>query len=297
MTDFPWLAEVRLGPEQARILARQAFDLPCTTVEELGEGWDFINYLADGKWVLRFPKRAECDPVLVRERQILERLRDLSLPASVPEFEHFSPSCDSFPWHFAAYPYLVGTPLSAVDNKAIVNAIAPQLGEFIAALHQAPLEAELTSPWDDVRDNSWARREFDQSAGAYATELCQQVDAYLRLSPPADPDVPRVLAHADLLEDHILIDPEKGTLSGIIDWADACTRIRSSDFAGLYYAGGRDCAARAYSSYGVEPDEHEWRWLQHRALVIGIGEVHYGYHTAQPQQVAHGMDRVRRYLP
>jgi aminoglycoside phosphotransferase (APT) family kinase protein len=224
--------------------------------------------------------------VLVRERQILDRLQDLSLPTSVPRFEHFSSSRDTFPWHFAAYPYLPGTPLSHIDDKTIVTAIAPQIGEFLAALHQAPMAAELPSPWDDVHDNSWARHEFDQSTDAYPSDLCKRVDAYLQVSP-----------HADLLEDHILVDPKTGMLAGIIDWADACTRIRSSDFAGLYYAGGQACAARAYATYNVEPAASEWRWLQHSAVVIGIGNVYYGHHTNQPQRVANGLDRVHHYLP
>jgi Ser/Thr protein kinase RdoA (MazF antagonist) len=312
MADFPWVAEQRLGPQDAGTLARLAFGLPCRTIEELGEGWDFINYLADDKWVLRFPKRAECDPVLVRERQILESLHELSLPAAVPRFEYFSSSCDTFPWHFAGYPYLKGTSLSHLDDEAIVNAVAPQVGEFLAALHQkhqkqqehqehqehqSHIEAEIPSPWDEVLDNSWANREFNQSIAAYPADLCTRLDAYLQNSRPAEPEVPRVLAHADLLEDHILVDPESAKLVGIIDWADACTRIRSADFAGLYYAGGHACAARAYATYEVEPDDDEWRWLQHTAIIIGIGEVHYGHHDNQPQRVARGLTRIDRYLP
>ena len=296
MADFPWIAERRLEPQNAGALGRVAFGLPCEDVEELGEGWDFVNYLADGKWVLRFPKRAECDRVLVREREILERLHDLSLPASVPRFEHFSSRCDSFPWHFAAYRYLEGTSLSHIDDEAIVNAVAPAVGEFLAELHRAPVEAELPSPWDGDDDTAWVSHEFKQSIGAYPTGLRKRLDAYLQNSWPADPDVPRVLAHADMLEDHILVDLVTGELTGIIDWADACTTIRSADFAGLFYTAGRAYAARAYATYGVEPDDNEWRWLEHSAIAIGIGEVHYGYHDNQPKRVAKGLERIRRYL-
>ena len=297
MTDFPWIAKHRLEPHKAGVLGHAAFGLPCEDVVELGEGWDFVNYLADGKWVLRFPKRAECDRALVREKEILERLHVLSLPASVPRFEHFSSHCDGFPWHFAAYRYLEGTPLSDIDDEAIVSVGAPAIGEFLAALHHAPIEAELPSPWDDDNDGAGMSREFKQSIGAYPTDLRKRLDAYLQKSGPADPDVPRVLAHADLLGDHILVDPKTGELKGVIDWADACTRIRCADFAGLFFTGGRGYTERAYAAYNVEPDANEWRWLEHSAIAIGIGEVYYGFHNNQPKRVAKGLDRIRRYLP
>ena len=96
--ELPWKAEHRLESEEARLLARRAFNLPCNNVEVLGEGWDYINFLADKEWVLRFPKRAHCDKVLVREKNILDQLSRVPLPLAVPYIEHLSGPIDGFPW-------------------------------------------------------------------------------------------------------------------------------------------------------------------------------------------------------
>lgn len=86
----------------------------------------------------------------------------------------------------------------------------------------------------------------------------------------------QVLAHADLLGEHVLVDHRSGALAGIVDWGDAFTTLRSIDFAGLFFEFGRGLTAKAYSAYGVTPDEHEWRWLEQRAVAIGIEHVFYG---------------------
>jgi aminoglycoside phosphotransferase (APT) family kinase protein len=297
VTEFPWRAEHRVDPESAATLGRLAFRLPCKTVELLGEGWDFITYLADRSWVLRFPKRTECDRALIRERNILERLHRFSLPVAVPRFEHFSPARDGFPWHFAGYRYLRGTPLSHIRDEATMRAIAPAIGAFLAALHKDTFEVELPTPRDGGESRAeWASHTFTESVHAYPSDLRKQIKAFLQSPWPVAPDVPQVLAHADLLEDHILVNTTTTQLAGIIDWTDACTTIRSSDFVGLYYAGGRDFTARAYAAYGVEADDGEWQWLHHSAIAIGIEEVYYGYNDEQPSRLAQALERLRRHV-
>ncbi len=297
MTHFPWAAELQLEPNRAGALARRAFGIRCADVEKLAEGFDYISYLADGEWVLRFPKRAECDGVLVREREILKRMHNLPLPVPVPGFEYFSSPLAEFPWHFAAYRYLSGTPLTDISDAAILNDVAAEVGEFLAVLHRARIATEVPSPWAGQDYSQWALREFRHSADAYSATLRRRLDAYLQDPLPPEPEVPLVLAHADLLADHILVDPATSALAGIIDWADACTTIRSADFGGLFYAGGRECAARAFWTYGAEPDDDEWRWLEHKAIMIAVGEVHYGYLDNHPKRVSSGLERIRRYLP
>jgi len=46
-----------------------------------------------------------------------------------------------------------------------------------------------------------------------------------------------VVAHKDLSDDHILIDPVKGELTGIIDFADAGFSHPALDFSGLWRYG------------------------------------------------------------
>lgn len=296
MIDLPWDAERTTGVDDARLLGSTAFGIPCRGVHVLGEGWDFVNFLADDTWVLRFPKRAECDRALVRERGILERLHNLDLPVSLPEFEHFSGPSGDYPWHFAAYRLLPGTPLSQIDDEPARKVVAHAVGEFLAALHQAPVDAELSSPWNHEDQRAWTGREFRSAVGAYPADLRRQVERYLEGPRVPEPGVPQVLAHADLSGEHILVDRSTGELTGLIDWADSCRMLRSIDFAGLFYEGGRELTANAYSAYGLKPDEPEWRWLEQTTVAISIGHVFFGYHSNRPRVVAQGLERMRRCL-
>jgi aminoglycoside phosphotransferase (APT) family kinase protein len=270
--------------------------MPCKHLSVLGEGWDFVNFLADDTWVVRIPKRADADRALVHERKILDRLTSLNLPASVPRFEHFSGPREHFPWHFAAYRVVRGTPLSLVDDEAVRASVAIAIGEFLAVLHQAVIGTEVASPWNPGDQRTWATREFRLAESAYPDDIRRRVERYLERPPVPMPNVPQVLVHADLLGEHILVDVGAGGLSGVIDWADAFTTLRSVDFAGLFFEGGRGLAAKAYSAYGVTPDEHEWRWLEQTAVAIAIGHVFYGYRSNQRQLMEKGLARIRDCL-
>jgi aminoglycoside phosphotransferase (APT) family kinase protein len=206
-----------------------------------------------------------------------------------------SPPRPGFPWHFALYGFLPGAPLSARADAEAARATAASVGAFLAALHDAGLPA-MASPWtatgSEMEGLGW---QFEQSVVRYPTKLRGVVEDFLSEPSPTRPDVPSVFAHADLMPDHILVNAS-GSLRGVIDWADAHTTSRCVDFAGLYYAGGREAAAIAYRVYGAEPDACEWAWLEHTAVAIGIEDVFYGCRDGQPERVAAALRRLGRLL-
>lgn len=294
--QLPWSAERRLSPAEVAKLARKALDLPCNTVEMLGEGWDYINFLADEQWVLRFPKRANCDTVLVREKSILDRLNGADLAVAIPDIEHLAGPREDFPWHFAAYRYIPGTPLNKVTDDASVKNLPESIGQFLATLHTVSTDVELTDPWDFGDHGDWKRREFEAAIAAYPTHLHKPMKQFLARPGPVEPELPRVLIHADMNAEHILVDPSTGDLTGVIDWADAHTSIRSHDFVGLYYLGGRDYASRVYEAYGSEPNEDEWRWLEYAAISMCIGQIFYGVKGSKPLIAEQGLRKIETFI-
>ena len=78
-------------------MARETFGFSVDKIAYLGEGWDYITYLVDGSWVLRFPKRADCDRALLREKSILDVLNQAAIPLAVPEFRYLGEPSDRFP--------------------------------------------------------------------------------------------------------------------------------------------------------------------------------------------------------
>ena len=292
---FPWHADKTLTPSDAGGIAKEAFGLNIQQVKELGSGWDYFNFLADDEWVLRFPKREEQSELLVREKTILDKLNQSNLSLLVPDMEHIAGPTDDFPWQFAAYRYLSGSPLSSLERSEVsMPQLAETMGQFLAELHR--VELELDTPWDDEPEIDWMRREFQAAIDAYPVDIRRRVEELLNNETPRRPDLPQHLVHGDLHPDHILINPDTGKVGGVIDWADSFCSFRSIDFVGICYVGGLDMARRVCSYYGSSPSDEELRWL--RCAVAGecIGQIYYGWHDHKPHLVAEGLNRIPLYL-
>lgn len=290
-SGLPWQAEQRVTQDQAAELAREAFGIACRSVRALGEGWDYINFLADDQWVLRFPKRAPCADVLVREKSILDRLNQVSLPTAIPNLQHLSAPLAGFAWHFAAYRYIEGTPLINLDPQ-VARGLAPSLGRFLSTIHRVSMNMTLEDPWDMGDHDDWKRREFEASIDAYSPQARARIERFLDLPAPAPPDLPAVFTHADFNAEHILVDASSGTLTGVIDWADAHTSIRSTDFIGLRYWAGQEAVETAYAAADYVPVEGEWAWLEYMATAMCIGQVFYGWKDDKPHYVEQALKRI-----
>ena len=296
MSKLPWHADVRVSATEAIGLARSGFGLSVEHIEPLGEGWDYINFLADGTWVLRFPKRAHCGEVLVAEEALLRHLAQMPLPLPVPRFEFFSKPTDDFPWCFAGYRLLPGTPLERVEDARHFPNLAASVGEFLGALHAVPMAETIDDPWQGGDDDNWKRREFAASRDAYPSGLAARVAQFVEHPWPPAPDLPRVLVHADLNAEHILVDESRRAVTGIIDWADAHCGIRTQDFVGLYYLGGEAWVAEAFDAAGVTADDAEWQWLAHHAAAMGIGQVFYGTKAGMPNRTREALERLQQLV-
>ena len=143
--DRPWLPERRPSSgEVRRLLAERFEDLELESVEELAEGWDNTAFLVDGELVFRFPRRQMAVDLLRSECGVLPELGP-RLPLPVPEPRWVGEDDGQPAWPFAGYRCLAGTTADRLDlDDAARRALAPALGEFLAALHRvevAPLEA------------------------------------------------------------------------------------------------------------------------------------------------------------
>lgn len=103
------LADSELHEQRvAAVVSAQFSDLAGTSVRRLGSGWAHDLYLVgdDESVVLRFPKRAERVPWLLREREILGRVAPV-LGSLVPRFDYLGTPSHLFPYPFVGYRYLL----------------------------------------------------------------------------------------------------------------------------------------------------------------------------------------------
>ena len=228
----------------------------------LTHGGDHDVLLFDERLVFRFPKRED---YLARFRAEIRLLADLGgrLPLAVPQYRYLPPERD-----FGGYAIVPGAELRPHHVAAIPprvrRRIAAQLGEFITALHRAPVEAAVRAGFE--RDYWWnpasaadRYRLMRAALQAHLSEaevrwLDDQFEWYVSRRPGADP----VILHSDLAPDHLFYDPQRNELTGIIDFADLEIGDAAIDFAGLWDYGER-FAEETLESYGgaVDPEFRE----------------------------------------
>jgi aminoglycoside phosphotransferase (APT) family kinase protein len=279
----PWDAEIELSSDLARELVARAFPgLAPVRAELLGYGWDNAAFLVNGGYVFRFPRRAVAVELIRSEGAVLPRIEPLlTAPIPVPVFAG-SPSA-AYPWPFAGYPLLRGTPLDAARPSSRERAqLAPALGTFLRDLHGSRVRAavgdllggDTIGRLDHAKRLPQARaRLHDAVAAGVLADGDIFVAAMERLAPDGAVR-PAVVVHGDLYARHLLVD-DGGALAGVIDWGDIHLGDPALDIAAalLVLPPGELDAFRAH--YGTIDattwDRATYRAIHHAALELAYG--------------------------
>jgi aminoglycoside 2''-phosphotransferase len=250
-------------------LARQFPRLDLTGFRALGEGGGCQVFETDNGLVWRFLKPSSPQAGLDLEIRLLPELAGaVSLP--IPRYEYISESTVSP--RFVGYRKIEGVPFTR-ERLAACCSDRPlrQLAQFLAELHRfsieraqaqrVPLElpGERRSQWTewseqihrhvfpllDERQRAWAERTLSDwlDDGAMA-------------------DYAPVLYHGDLWAEHILLDPEREELTGVIDFESASIGDPAGDWTALWLDHGDEAIARLLAGYQGQANET----LRHRML-------------------------------
>jgi aminoglycoside phosphotransferase (APT) family kinase protein len=254
-----WDAEVRVDEELARKLITEQFpELDVHELRLLGEGWDAMVWLVNGRWVFRFPRRSVVIQGLENEIRYLHRLAD-RLPLPIPTPTHVGRPSAAFAWPFYGAPFLPGRELAdaALDDAARV-ALGRPLGEFLRALHALELDGAL--PTDPVRRADMTYRvaktrerlqELEREGLWRApTAAHELLETAATLGPPES----TAIVHGDLHLRHLLVD-EAGRPSAVIDWIDLSRNDPGVDFVLYWCVLPPEGRAAFRSAYGGPTDE------------------------------------------
>lgn len=279
----PWDAEIEVSLDLARELIADAFpSLAPVRVELLGYGWDNAAFLANGEYVFRFPRRAVAVELIRSELEALPRLAPL-LPAPIPVPCFAGSPGAAYPWPFAGYPLLAGTPVDGARSTADARArLAPALGAFLRALHgsrahaaAAPvLGGDAIGRLDHAKRLPQARERFaDAAAAGMLADGDLFVAAMERLAPDSGPR-PAVVVHGDLYARHLLVD-EAGGLAGVIDWGDIHLGDPALDLAAAKLVLPAALHDTFLAEYGPV-DAVTWNRATYRAIHHAALELAYG---------------------
>ena len=259
MSRFPWSSDRDLSDELARQLIESQFPiLAPARITKRAQGWDNEALEINGEWIFRFPKRADSALDVERELRLMPQITS-RLPLPIPRYEFFGRATAEFPYLFAGYRKLSGTPATHVSEIDEAK-IAEQLGAFLSALHAIPL-VTIEHCGVEAADNDArgylpnALAELNAVAPHLPTGTDTAYRAFLERQLPALESLGRrCLLHHDLRDEHILLSPDGSHVVGIIDWTDAAWGDAAHDFAGLWAWRGEDFFRRVLEDYRHSTD-------------------------------------------
>jgi len=258
-------------------------------VELLGEGWDFRVFEVGERWLFRFPKHETSVTKLNMEHKLLAGLHEwVSLP--IPYYEYYGQSRARSGQPFAGYRKLPGVP---GDRAEMVDRpqVARLLGLFLDTLHTYPLnraeEAGVREEMDMVAH--WRNRAFEGLKKIVDLEVdTHRLQQYLASNSPSRYEgTPRVV-HNDLWTEHVLINPDSGSVNAVIDWGDAAIGDPAVDFAGLYTWYGESWMKSVLEFYPGALDSEVISRARYLATCMAIHGVALGQAVGRPKWIEAG---------
>ena len=265
-TGFPGDRYGHVVTEVQAIVDRNLPGYAVETVVLIGEGQDNLAYEVNGELIVRVSRRG----AVAREARLLAAVAKFSpLPIPEPVFTA---------GNYLAYRKLPGTPLIDLPWPPS-GTVLPALVDLLTVLHAVP-EERLTGLVDVDDDPLTAWRDetaatYRSLAGELPAPFRAALEAFLAAPPPGEPPV-RVFSHNDLGIEHVLVEPDTGAVTGVIDWSDAAITDPAYDYGLLY----RDLGPAALPR---EPG------LRERAVFYGrcavVEDLAYGLESAREKYV------------
>ncbi len=280
-------------------------DLIVEHVTPITAGWDSFVLEVNGEIIFRFPRRPDVDTQLTREMALLPKLAG-ALPVQIPRFEFVASDAGDNPGLFVGYRKIAGIQLADQHIEgAQKSSMAWQLANCLRALHAFPVEraVELGTLAHDIdtwrnqyvdlrrRTDEWLaphliraeRRRLDRFWEAHLED-----ERLFRFTP--------ALIHGDLGTEHILCEPERGALVGIIDWGDARIGDPALDFAGFLGDFGEAFTESVIRFYAPDDDGSILKRAGFYTRIAPLYEVEYGHISDEPSHMDRGLEGVRRNL-
>jgi aminoglycoside 2''-phosphotransferase len=195
-----------------------------STIDKIGEGENSLAFLINQNFIFRFPKREEVKEQLAKEIATLPQISPL-LNLEVPHFHYVAKNLN-----FAGHKLIAGQPFSNKMyysfGKTTQRSIQQSLVLFLSQLHAIDLSAlsdsrlPIMNLEDEYTENFIDTQQliFPHLPTKTRETISEIFTSYLKH--PDSFKYKPTLVHNDFSTDHILADPAKKEISGIIDFGD-----------------------------------------------------------------------------
>jgi aminoglycoside phosphotransferase (APT) family kinase protein len=284
MSTLPRISDRPLNDQIVTSLVASQFpELSGARVTGWDEGADNEAVEINGEWVFRFPKRAECESHLRSELALLPHLAP-RLPVPVPQYRFVGTPGPLFPYLFAGYRKLRGTPAIQLGlGPGDALALAPALGAVLSAVHSLPADEACCIGVRRAEDDPQSRvlealEELRAVRGELRPESYEGCRLYLEQSAAAGQGYqgPPRLLHADFSAEHILLSPDGRRVEGVIDWTDAEVGDPAFDFGYLWVWHGERLVDEILRHYALDVDPGLRDRVQRDGVCQAIADLHYG---------------------
>jgi aminoglycoside phosphotransferase (APT) family kinase protein len=287
------MRDVRLDETQAAQVVESQFEaLAPARAAYLGEGCDSCAFDVNGEWVFRFPKRADVAQQLEIEARMLPLLAEGS-PLQIPVFSFLGCPSAAYPYRFAGYRKLPGVPGFDLDARAA--GVVAGIAGFLSRLHGFPAREAAAQgvPSRDVGDlieelQTDVLDDLERLSGVVDDAPLDEWRAFFETGCAAPDGIARVLVHGDLAAEHVLYDPARRRVTGVIDWSELALSDAAIDLAAFYHWGGRPCFDAALSVYGHPIDEGAAVRARFLAACRGVGDIVFGLDMHRPEYIEAG---------
>jgi len=266
------------------------------------EGWNNLVLHVQHKVAFRFPRSHLQAGYLRAEQKFLsEFAQTTSLPIPRPILHRRA----GLRFPFMRYEYVQGAPLTHEKFKAMPPTaqviVARQLGEFLTSLHAFPVRRAqvLGIPHDNIRalETSEMKKAkkfifplLSQKEQEWITRIFTAWKSFTR-----GRVLPSCVVHADLKEEHILFNEDKGVISGVIDFGDVHIDDPAVDFASLVQYRG-NCAENALKAYKRPVDESFRRRMDFYVQREKIFVLTYFVIRKQTRHVKEALKKLKDYI-
>jgi len=291
-----------MSAESYRAIIAACFpEFPIATCAVHSQGWDSVAVLVDDTFIFRFPKRPDVEPQYRMEARLLPQLAP-TLSVAVPRFEFIWPGGRSYPQRFVGYRMIAGRSLDASLFRSFqAEPLAKQLGRAIGEIHRFPTKQATMAgvPGGDAQHWRGEYRALYERIQAQvfpllsttARERCAaRFEAYLQKE--AYFQFAATLIHRDLNAEHILVDPARNAVSGIIDWGDAAIGDPAIDFTGLYAELDREFMDQVLAHYDAAGDSTLRERALFYAFVMPFHAVLFGLSIGSRQHIDEGLAQL-----
>ena len=248
-------------------------------------GGDNIVLDVNDRWIFRFPRSKFAEQTRQCETKLLELLRE-QLTVSIPTYTYVAQPRKGNQYGFAGYKKIPGTPVTVRGYQtAWTPKLSQGLAKFLRELHSIETEGSVakivSSEWTVQRMRKYHGQLRTLAYRYWDQDTRKILESFFRKSMDLleQPIYERTLIHSDLTDRNILVNPNDGKLTGILDWGDVRISDPALDFCGLFEVNrrlGYD-TVRSYNDKSkgfLERVEVYWRMLPYFEILYGIYSKH-----------------------